>query len=94
MSFIRTDAKLDKITFTKNALDKMKKWGLYEYYITDTLKHGKFCRPIIQNNRETIRQMYYRVNGKEVNVLFTRRDVGGKPIGGILVMSCWARNVK
>ena len=94
MSFIRTDAKLDKISFSDNALKKMKKWGLYEYYITDTLKHGKFCKPIVQNNNESIRQMYYKVNGKEVNVLFTRRAIDGKPIGGIMVLSCWARNVK
>lgn len=94
MSRIKTDATLGKIMFTARALDRMKHWGIYEYYVTDTLKHGKFCRPIMQDDKETIRQMYYRVNGKEVNVLFTRRNGDGKPIGGIRVLSCWARNVK
>lgn len=88
MSRIKTDATLGKISFTARALEKMKEWGLYEYYITDTLKYGNFCRPIIQNPKETIRQMYYKVSGKEVNVLFTRRDVEGKPVGGIVVLSC------
>lgn len=94
MSLIKTDATLGKITFTAKALEKMKHWGIYEYYVTDTLKHGHFRRPIIQNEKESIRQMFYKVNGKEVNVLFTRRDINGKPIGAIVVMSCWARNIK
>lgn len=94
MSRIKTDATLGKITFTSKAIKKMEEWGIYEYYVTDTLKHGNFRQPIIQNERESIRQMFYKVNGKEVNVLFTRRDIAGKPIGAILVLSCWARNVK
>lgn len=83
------DAVLGKIIFTRNALSKMSKWGLYSYQIIETLKYGRFCRPIMQNRAETIRQKYYNCSGKQVQVMFTRRNADGQPIGGIMVLSCW-----
>ncbi len=90
MTQTETDATLGRIIFTDNAIQKMKKWGLHTHHIKDTLKHGFNVKPLIPG----MHQKHYRHEGeKEIDCLFTLEDKAGKPLGAIMVISCWARNV-
>ncbi len=92
MSTIEEDTVLGRIIYTNNAVSKMNKWGLHTHQIRDTLKHGFLVKPII--NDDKLYQKHYRWNGeKEIDCLFRLTGNDGKPLGAIMVLSCWAKNL-
>ena len=91
MSTTLEDATLGKIIFTNKAIAKMKDHGLYHYHIKDALLHGHLVKSLV----EGLKQIHYRHDGeREIGVLFTDKDRDKKPLGGVLIISAWAKNLK
>jgi hypothetical protein len=67
-----------EVFFTKNALSKMKQWGLSEADALDVYYHGS----IVKNN-----MMVRKYNGYELGIWFFADRVTGKPI----ISSVWRR---
>jgi hypothetical protein len=91
MSSILEDTILGKIILTDKAISKMAEHGLYSYHIIDTLKQGFDVKPLIPG---TIQRNYTHSQEKQIGIIFKTHEENGEPLGAILVITCWARNVK
>ena len=91
MTKIEKDDDFGRLIYTDKAISKMDQYGLYNHHIVDALKRGFEVKSIVDG----LRQFSYRHAGeKEIGLLVKTHESNGEPIGGVLIISCLAKNVK
>lgn len=92
MSQMVEDAQFGNVILTTNAVSKMNKFGLQPFHVFDTLKHG--FKSACTFNDEFLQFNYTFDQMKQVSVVVTDKNKDGKPLGTIIVITLWARNIR
>jgi hypothetical protein len=91
MSTMLQDVALGKIILSVNAVNRMKRHGLKPFHVLETLKYGFQVKSLIPNTHQFV---YVFDQFKQVQVVASDMSLNGKPLGAILIITCWATNIR